>query len=292
MDIASLRAFIAVADCQSFTLAAEELFLTQPAISKRVAALEEEMGAALFDRIGRRITLTEAGQALLPRARRILDEVADSQHAIANLTGKVEGPVVIGTSHHIGLHRLPDVLRRFTRTYPKVDLDIRFMDSEAISHAIETGKLEIGVVTLPTTPHPKLDIEPIWNDALRIVVGNNHPLSQDKGSIDGKRLVQYPAILPGAETYTRIIIEEALKRIGVTPQVSLSTNYLETIKMLVSVDLGWSVLPESMIDKEITALKVSGFSQQRQLGSLYHRERTLSNAARAFLDILQEYADA
>jgi DNA-binding transcriptional LysR family regulator len=292
MDIASLRAFVAVAENTSFTLAADELHITQPAISKRISALEEELGVLLFDRIGRRISLTEAGEALLPRARRILNEVLDSQHAIANLTDRVEGRLLLGTSHHIGLRRLPDILRRYSRSYPQVDLDIRFMDSEAVCYAIETGKLELGVITLPTSENHRLLSTPIWNDPLRVVVGHHHPLAGAETALDGKALASYPAILTGAETYTRIAIEQALSRIGGHPRVTLSTNYLETIKMLVSVDLGWSVLPQTMIDSDIRPIEIKGFHPSRQLGSLYHRERTLSNAARAFLDMLGEYADA
>ena len=118
MDIAALKAFIAVADSGSFSLAAEQLFLTQPAISKRVSALENELEARLFDRIGRSVSLTEAGQALLPRARNILLNLEDSVRALSNLSGEVHGTLRFGTSHHIGLRRLPPVLKAFVQAYP------------------------------------------------------------------------------------------------------------------------------------------------------------------------------
>ena len=125
MDIAALKAFIAVAENSSFSLAAEQLFLTQPAISKRVSALENELEVRLFDRIGRGVSLTEAGQALLPRARGILLDLEDSVRALSNLSGEVHGTLRFGTSHHIGLHRLPPVLKKFVHVYPEVRLDIR-----------------------------------------------------------------------------------------------------------------------------------------------------------------------
>jgi len=139
MNIASLKAFLAVADAASFSLAAERLFLTQPAISKRIAALESELDARLFDRIGRTVSLTEAGRALQPRARTILVDVEDSVRAITNLSGEVHGTLRFATSHHIGLHRLPPALKSFTRQYPDVRLDIQFMDSEAACLAVEHG---------------------------------------------------------------------------------------------------------------------------------------------------------
>ncbi|MEQ9508335.1 MAG: LysR family transcriptional regulator, partial [Alloalcanivorax xenomutans] len=136
MDTQSLQAFMAVAESGSFSGAAERLFLTQPAVSKRIAVLEQQLGARLFDRVGRRIRLTEAGEALLPRARKVLQELEDMGRAINNLTGEVSGTLRIGTSHHIGLHRLPPVLRRFSREYPQVRLDIHFIDSEEAWEAV------------------------------------------------------------------------------------------------------------------------------------------------------------
>ncbi|HBK49428.1 MAG TPA: LysR family transcriptional regulator, partial [Pseudomonas sp.] len=130
MDLANLSAFIAIAETGSFSGAAERLFLTQPAISKRIAGLEQQLDVRLFDRLGREVTLTEAGRALLPRAYQILNVLDDTRRALTNLTGAVSGRLTLATSHHIGLHRLPPLLRVFTRQYPAVALDIQFMDSE------------------------------------------------------------------------------------------------------------------------------------------------------------------
>ena len=130
MEFASLRAFVQVAREGSFSNAAQGLYLTQPAVSKRVAALEQELSVRLFDRVGRQVLLTEAGRQLLPRAEQILQEMADIRRGLSNLSGEISGRLVMGTSHHIGLHRLPSVLRNFSDAYPKAELDIRFMESE------------------------------------------------------------------------------------------------------------------------------------------------------------------
>ena len=169
MELANLQAFVAVAEQESFSLAAERLFLTQPAVSKRIATLESELNQRLFDRIGRRIRLTEPGKVLLPRARRIISELEDSRRELANLAGRIEGRVKIGTSHHIGLHRLPSLLRQFTSQYPEVKLDIQFLGSEDACHGVENGELEIGVITLPAEPPPQLESELIWSDPLSVV---------------------------------------------------------------------------------------------------------------------------
>jgi len=286
MDINALQAFLAVAETASFSQAAERLFLTQPAISKRISALEENLGARLFDRIGRQVALTEAGRALLPRAQRILTELEDSQRAIANLGGKVSGRLTFGTSHHIGLHRLPPILRRYTERYPEVELDIRFMDSEEACKAVEHGDLELGVVTLPQHPSPALSVHKVWDDPLTVVAAADHALTK-KRKLTPATLAEYPAILPAPGTYTREVLEQALAPYGLELRAALSTNYLETIKMLVSVGLGWSVLPRTMLSEEVHPLKVQDLTLARQLGTVHHHARTLSNAAKAMLDMLK-----
>src|SRR5690606_11005585 len=115
MDTQHLYAFVAIAETGSFSAAAERLHLTQPAISKRISLLEEQLKRPLFDRVGRKISLTQAGVSLLPKALNILQEVAAAQRAIADLDGEVRGKLSIATSHHIGLHRLPPYLRNFSR---------------------------------------------------------------------------------------------------------------------------------------------------------------------------------
>lgn len=287
MDIASLQAFIAVAERRSFSQAAEQLFLTQPAISKRIAQLEQELGTSLFDRIGRQTLPTEAGQALLPRARAILMAVEDSRRAIHNLSAEVGGRMSIGTSHHIGLHRLPSVLRRYTRAYPQVELDLHFMDSEAACQAVEQGRLELGIVTLPLVVPEALESRHIWPDPLVLVVAADHPLVRTP-QVDVATLAGWPAILPARGTYTREIMERAFAPARVELQVRMSTNYLETIKMLVSVGLGWSILPETMLDTELVRLQVPGLQLARELGVVRHHARTLSNAARSLLTLLEE----
>lgn len=285
MDIPNLQAFVAVAESGSFSIASENLFLTQPAISKRISALEAELDIHLFDRIGRKVTLTEAGTALLERARKILHQIEDSKRAIQNLSGHISGKLSIGTSHHIGLHRLPPILRAFTQTHPEVELDLHFMDSEEACNAIEHGDLELGIVTLPIEPAKVLQTYQVWPDPLDIVVNQSHPLSLLK-NITPKQLANYSAILPTPGTYTRQIFEQTMRKHKLELKVGLSTNYLETIKMMVSVGLGWSVLPRSMISKELKTLTIEGITLERKLGIVWHSGHTLSNAAKAMSTML------
>ena len=286
MDTASLQAFLTVVKSNSFSIAAEQLFITQPAVSKRIATLEAELETRLFDRIGRTISLTEAGSILLPRAQRVINELEDSKRAVNNLSGKTSGRLSVGTSHHIGLHRLPPILRKYTQQYPEVELDLRFMDSEQACTAVLHGDLEIGIVTLPLEPIDKLIMMKTWNDPLSIVVGKTHPLAKMK-NIKAEQLISHAAILPARGTYTREVLERAFKPLGISLTISLSTNYLETIKMMVDVGLGWSVLPVTMLDKKnYRLINVTGLKFERTLGVVQHQERTLSNAAISMLSLL------
>ena len=121
-----LEAFIAVAESASFSIAAERIHVTQPAVSKRIALLEEQLNSRLFDRIARSVTLTEAGAALLPRANHILREIADTTQAINDLSGDISGRLRLAISHHIGLHRLPPMLKQFAQNYSDVTIDAFF----------------------------------------------------------------------------------------------------------------------------------------------------------------------
>ena len=287
MELTELQAFVSVAEAGSFSDAAEQLFITQPAVSKRVAALESELDTKLFDRISRTVSLTEAGRALLPRARTILLEVEDSRRALSTLTDHIGGKLSLGTSHHIGLHRLPPVLREYNRNYPQVELDLHFMDSEQACEAVEHGSLELGIVTLPLVPPERLTTMLIWDDPMSVVVATDHALcKQQKISI--QTLADYPAILPAHGTYTRAILERAIQPFGKPLNIGMSTNYLETIKMMVSIGLGWSVLPNTLIDEDLTPLKVKELKLTRELGLVHHQDRTRSNAASALIELLRK----
>jgi DNA-binding transcriptional LysR family regulator len=285
MDLASLRAFVEVAREGSFSLAAESLFLTQPAISKRIASLEEELSTRLFDRAGRQVLLTEAGRQLLPRAEHIIHEMTDIRRELSNLSGEVAGSLAMATSHHIGLHRLPLVLRTYSDNYPKVELDIRFMESERACQAVEHGELELAVVTLPLTPAEALNTEIIWRDPLRPVVGLDHPLAK-QSKVTVEELLNHPAVLPTRGTYTRTILEQRVNQLHAQVNCTLSTDYMETLKMMVSIGLGWSLLPEILLDEHLTSLEIPELDLTRSLGIVTHRKRTLSNAAVAMRRLL------
>lgn len=287
MDTQNLRAFLLVAESGSFSQAAEKLHLTQPAVSKRVAILEDQLGAELFDRIGRNISLTEAGQALLPHAKRVQQELGAAERAVRDLAGEVAGQLRLATSHHIGLHRLPPILSSFSRDFPEVQIDIDFMDSEQAYELIMQGKAELAIVTLAPVEEPSVISIPIWRDPLDFMIASDHELLAQTNAPDLQAMSKHPAILPGLNTYTGQIIKRLFDEQKLELQVSLATNYLETIRMMASVGLGWTILPRSMRDESLSTIAVKGISIERTLGVVYHRGRSLSRAAQAFIEALQ-----
>lgn len=289
MDTQSLHAFITVAETGSFSRAAELLHLTQPAISKRIANLEQQLECKLFDRIGRQTHLTEAGQALMPRARSVLIELEDTRRLLNNLNGEISGSLVLATSHHIGLHRLPPILKTFTQQHPQVKLDMRFLDSEQAYEGIVQGKLELAVVTLSPQSNSSLKVVTVWTDHLKLVVSKDHPLNQ-YDQVKLQDLTHFDAVLPGFQTFTRGIVETAFARENLTLNVALSTNYMETLKMMVSIGLGWSLLPDTLIDDTMQVIPLPEVHLTRPLGYLYHKERTLSNAGQKMIQLLNTAA--
>ncbi|MDH5612837.1 MAG: LysR family transcriptional regulator [Gammaproteobacteria bacterium] len=286
MDIQNIRAFLAVSETASFSRAAERLHLTQPAISKRIQSMEQFLDISLFDRIGKSVQLTEAGQALIPGYRRILDELEESERIISNLRQTTRGHLRFATSHHIGLHRLPAVLRQFAKAYPEVDLELQFMDSEQACQQVLHGDIELGIVTLPTQADERLSLQTVWHDPMHCVVAADHPLAANE-KISRKQLLAQPSILPSTGTYTRALINRALQ-LDEQTSILMETNYLETIKAMVQTGIGWGVIPDSMLDDSLQVIEMKTIKMQRELGVVFHKARTRSSAANALLQLLSK----
>lgn len=285
MDIQNIRAFLTVAETRSFSRAAEKLFISQPAISKRISTLEYSLDCKLFDRLGKNIQLTQAGEALIPGYQRILAEISESERIISALRTSVSGHLKFGTSHHIGLHRLPPILRKYTTQYPDVELDIQFMDSEQAAALILKGDIELALITLPDTIEKPLTTIPVWTDPMECVVAKDHVLAKQK-TVTREQLTRHGVLIQSHSTHTRNIIDKALK-LESDIKIIMESNYLETIKAMIQNNLGWGVLPESMIDDSLHRLKIKGVKMERHLGILLHASRTLSSPANALLSTLK-----
>lgn len=301
MDISALQAFISVARYESFSKASDALYITQPAVSKRVSSLEHELGTQLFNRIARQISLTEAGKQLLPRAQELVSQAEDMQRYASNLSDDISGNLSVAIAHHIGLHRMPPILKAFNQRYPNVELDILFEDSDKAFAAVQAGDIEFAVITLPATLPDKLSKQRIWQDRLQVVVGLDHPLAQQHERSSGARnpkptdlplesLQAYSCVLPSKDTETHKIVSREFERRGLSLSVQMQTNNLETLKMLTEAGLGWSVLPTTMRSDALRVINI-GIELSRDLGLVIHARRSLSNAGNALKRMIEAHAN-
>jgi DNA-binding transcriptional LysR family regulator len=290
MEFTQLQAFVGVATNHSFSKTASQLHLTQPAISKRISTLESHLGCDLFDRIGHRIVLTDAGKHLLPKAIKILQDIEDCKRFIHNLDDAVSGTLSLASSHHIGLHRLPEILKIYAKQYEEVELDFKFLESEQACAAVHIGEIEVAIITLPLETNDKLITETLWVDQLICVASNEHPLCKIP-EITLETLCNFPILLPEQQTYTSQIIERPFIKNNLKLNPHICTNELESLRMMVEIGLGWSVLPHSMLREPLREIIVDGLNLHRTLGIIWHRDRTLSNAAIAMNNLLKSTRD-
>jgi DNA-binding transcriptional LysR family regulator len=163
------------------------------------------------------------------------------------------------------------------------------MDSEQAYDLTLRGEVELAVVTLAPVPVEKIITRLVWPDPLDFMVQEGHELARRK-TLDLRELSRHPAILPGLNTYTGQIIKSLFDRRNLPMQINIATNYLETIRMMAAVGLGWTVLPRSMREASLAILPVRDAHIERTLGVLHHESRSLSRAARAFIDALHTFA--
>ncbi len=284
MNLAAFEAFVKVMETGSISMAADQLFITQPAVTKRIHSLEDYFGVKLFESAGRGVQATHAAHSLLPKVKNWLNELGDIHHTLSHDQTQIKGKLKVGTSHHIGLHHLPEHLKAYVQQYPDVTLDVHFVDSEQAHEKVLAGDLELAFLTLPPTLDDRLSYVPLWNDPLVFVAAAFHPLAA-KANLSLEDLIQYPSLLPASHTYTSQITLAEFEKKGLKPKITMSNNPLESIRMLASIGLGWSVLPQTMVSKDLVTLDLD-LEMKRQLGMVWHPARTQSKAAKALVDLM------
>ena len=285
MNLAAFEAFVKVMETGSISMAAELLFITQPAVTKRIHSLEEYFGVKLFESAGRGVQATHAAHSLLPKVKNWLNELGDIHHTLSHEQSQIQGKLKIGTSHHIGLHHLPSHLRHYVQTFPNVTLDVHFVDSEQAHEKVLAGDLELAFLTLPPQGDERLNYVTIWNDPLVFVAAPFHPLAQQE-NLKLEDLIQYPSLLPATQTYTTQITLAEFEKQALKPKISMSNNPLESIRMLVSIGLGWSVLPKTLVNQDLQQLEIN-VDMNRQLGMVWHPGRTQSKAVLQLIEMMK-----
>lgn len=273
-----LKAFIAVFEAGSYTVAASRLCVTQPAISKRIQQLEEQLKQKLFERLGQKMQPTEAAKALYPHAKQLQQSLQNAYDAVFALEDKVQGELNIASSPYVALYHLPAILQAYQKQYPDVTLNIRIHPSHKVQALVTQGEVDIGYLTKPQCPLNELNIKPLCQEAMKLVVRRDHPLiHQDQVSIDD--LFQYPLIASEVGTsHYDFIFEYFLKKQQCSPMVAFPINSLEMIKKMLAIALGWSLLPVSLIDGDLDVLNLLDAPLYYELCSITHQTLTLSTA--------------
>ncbi len=294
MDYDQLTSFLEVAKLQSFSRAAEKIYRTQPAISAQVRLLEQECGERLFDRSGKKVLLTPAGEILQRYAQQIVQLHSDALQAVAELNQTPRGKLMIGANEATCLYVLPKTFARVKELYPLVQISIYRNFSHKILQKVHEGAVEIGIVTLPLAAG-NMEVIPLFRDEIQVVVPVNHPLAKSR-SVTVEEVANYPLILPKMGR-TRVVFDRLLRDHRDHVQISMELASVETIKKFVGAGLGVSLISRTYAQPEVAAgllklVPLGGVKLYRELGLIYRRDRYLSLPAKVFIEVVRESTKA
>jgi DNA-binding transcriptional LysR family regulator len=288
MELRHLRYFEAVARLNHVTRAAAELHVAQPALSRQLRDLEGELGLPLFDRVGRRVRLTEAGEALLPHARAVLAQVDMARLAMAERVGLRSGLATIGAPPTVGTNLLPAALAAFNQRYPGIELRLREAGVSTLLEQLAGGLADLAVVTLPVDD-PGLAVAPLFTEELVLAVAAHHPLAS-RPSVALSDLAGEPFVLSPPNYELRDATIDACRRAGFAPRVVLDGGEMDTLLRLVAAGLGVALVPRLALvgQGDIAAVPVSDQQLSRSLAIVWRDDRAASPAARALREFLVE----
>jgi DNA-binding transcriptional LysR family regulator len=296
MENFRLKVFRKVADNLNFRQAAEALYLTQPAITLQIKALEEELGLPLFDRTERRVALTEAGRILLKHAKKVEALTAIARQELARLVGEEEGDLSAGASTTIAQYLLSRLIGEFQISNPKIRLSLVGANTEKIVGGVRNGTVAIGLIEGPSL-HRDVGEEPFVTDEIVVVVPPKHEWVGQQ--IDAQQLCKVPLILREKGSGTRRVVEAALKAAGVQmkhTRVVMELDSTEAIKSAVEAGLGIGFVPRRAIQKELKLdtlreAHITKLGIQRMFEIIYPRGPEPRGVAGVFLRFLREKRD-
>lgn len=292
MELRHLEFFVAVAEERSFTKASERLRIVQSGVSSAVKALEKDLGAVLFDRAGRQIELTDAGEALLPRARAALDAARDAREAVQEVRGGIRGTLRIGTLTAIDLIDLPALLADYHRRHPQVQLRLGAAPSgsQGLTEALTEGRLDLAFVSIPGGAPPKVTLRPLAEAPLDLVVPADHPLAE-RTEVRLTDFADEPFVDFPAGYGNRAVTDRAFAAAGLERSVSIEIVNIGTGADFVRHGLGIALLPRFLIPRrdDLRSLPVVGADVQWPLSAATSALRRPSAATRALLALLPHH---
>jgi DNA-binding transcriptional LysR family regulator len=291
VTLRQLESFLAVARAGSFRRAAERLALSQPALSQQIKELEGELEAPVFDRLGRRIGLTEAGRLLAEHAERILATVRGAKEAVRELRGLDRGSLRLGGSTTPGIYVLPSLLGRFKARHSGIEVSLRIGNTRQIEELVRSTEVDLGIVGGHIADRKATCVEARLLDRIVLIVSQRHPWSRRR-SITPDRLAEACLLVREEGSATRLVTERALGRAGVTPASTLELGHTEAIKHGVLAGLGVAFVSRYAVRSEVgsgrlRSIPVRGLTIQRHFHVIRHEARALPPAARAFVDFLR-----
>ncbi len=287
MDFDQLETFLEVAKHNSFSRAAERRFRTQPAISAQIRAVEEEVGAKLFDRSGGKVALTAAGKIFHKYAEDALDARRRLVTALGEMEREPRGEIIVGANEGTCLYVLPEVFAQFKKQYGAVAITVKRSESSKVLENIVDNSVDFGVVSLPVADS-RLTVVPIHRDELVVISPARHPLARMK-SVAIADVVKFPLLLPKSGR-TRDAIDSLFEERHLKPTISMELDSSELLKRFVAADVGVGFIARSNIREEVqlgtlSAVAMSDAHIKRDLGLVFRKDKALSRAALAFIDI-------
>lgn len=291
MDFGQVEAFLEVATHKSFSRAAEVLQLTQPSVTARIQALERALGEELFERSGRGVRLTDAGNAFLPYAERILQTLREGRDAVEEVRNIQLGSLRLGAAITISTYVLPRILRTFCQRYPGIDVLIRTGRSEQVLNMLLSDEVQVGLVR--SLSNPEVETIHIYDDEIVLVCHPGHPFAKV-----GKAKVSEAAVEPivlfdrGSSYYG--LIHSFFREAGVIPNVAMELDSLEATKRMVEEGLGIALVPLVTIERELAAgtlVRVDLVDAEpitRPISLVFRRHRRRPRTVQAFIDALAE----
>lgn len=289
INLDQLRIFQAVAQAGSFTRAAELVHLTQPGISKHIKQIEDYYGIPLFDRLGRKVALTQPGEILVEATREVMILIGAAEQRIQDVTGMRAGKLHLGASFPIGLYILPGVLAAYRKSYPAVEVKLEISTSENIEAEVLANRLDIGFVN-SEVHNPKLLARKFMTDELVAIVHGTHKWSA-RSRIKARDLLGETFIVSAQGAGARAIVEERLQTKGIVLQNVLDFANPEGVKRAVEAGLGISIQPRIIVEREISAgslraLRLADMDTKIEYLYIRHKSRHVSSAAKPFPELL------
>lgn len=279
MQIGHLRCFLAVAERRHFTRAARDLGIAQPSVSAQVRRLETELGSELFHRMKGNLTLTAAGEALLPHARRILADIEAASMELREAGGLVRGRLALGATPSLAATLVPPVLARFHHAYPGVDLVLREAGSGDLVRALEEGALDVALVILPVRQEV-LETEPLLREELVVALAASHPLAKRR-TLAVSDLRDVPLVMFREGYDLRSATEAACHAAGFTPTLAVEGGEMDGVLRLTAAGLGAAIVPSLVVEPggPLRAVRIAHGALTRTIGIAHRRDRRLSRAA-------------